>query len=61
MESFFVLGHLNTLVELELAFEASIVSLRIFGNETKHGRYRTKRNKVAERRKKRRPEDCLIH
>ncbi|KAG5631208.1 hypothetical protein H5410_002925, partial [Solanum commersonii] len=32
MESFFVRGHLNNLVELELAFEASMVSLRFFDN-----------------------------
>ncbi|KAG5589976.1 hypothetical protein H5410_040490, partial [Solanum commersonii] len=45
--------HLSTIVELELAFEASIVNLRIFAN--------AKRNKATEKTKKRRPEDRLNH
>ncbi|KAG5589345.1 hypothetical protein H5410_039859 [Solanum commersonii] len=61
MESSFVRGHLNIFVELELAFEASIVSLRFFGKDTKHGHYWAKRNKAAERMKKRQPDDCLNH
>ncbi|KAG5580479.1 hypothetical protein H5410_051106 [Solanum commersonii] len=49
-------GHLNTLVELELAFEASIVSMRFFDVgfkylefEVKHGHYLARRNKAAEK------------
>ncbi|KAG5570808.1 hypothetical protein H5410_060574 [Solanum commersonii] len=49
MESFLVLGHLNTLVELELAFKASMVSMRFFDIsvylefEEKHGHYLAKK------------------
>ncbi|KAG5579821.1 hypothetical protein H5410_050448 [Solanum commersonii] len=53
MESLFVWGHLSTFVELELAFEATIVSLRFFDD--------AKRNKAAERTKKIKHEDRLTH
>uniref|UniRef100_M1DA01 Uncharacterized protein n=1 Tax=Solanum tuberosum TaxID=4113 RepID=M1DA01_SOLTU len=46
MESSFVRGHSKAFVELELAFEASIASLRIFGKDQVNG----KREQSAHRR-----------
>uniref|UniRef100_M1DRG4 Uncharacterized protein n=1 Tax=Solanum tuberosum TaxID=4113 RepID=M1DRG4_SOLTU len=66
VESFFALGHLSTFVELELAFEASIVSLRIFGygnwieEQSKDTNFQ-KGTKQADRRKKRDRGDRQVH